>query len=76
MVDKTEADDLFKLKPTTPKSKAEAADAVVRERLKDESDARTALTAKLRAARLARETEAPEPAAPKRAVPRRPRFRT
>jgi|GEM_PF-3086686 len=76
MVDRTEADDLFKLKSTTPKSKAEATDAAVREHLRQEADARTALTNKLRAARLAREAEAPEPAAPKRAVPQRPRFRT
>ena len=90
MVDRTEADDLFKLKSTTPKSKAEATDAAVREHLRQEADARTALTNKLRAARLAREAEGnvairgPESAekdafaeaGPKRAVPQRPRFRT
>lgn len=76
MVDRTEADGLFKLKSPTAKSKADITDATVREYLKEEHDARTALTNKLRAARLAREAETPEPPAPKRAVPQRPRFRT
>jgi len=73
MVDRTEADGLFKLKSPTSKSKADITDATVREYLKEESDARTALTNKLRAARLAREASepAPEPAAPKRRSPRR-----
>lgn len=76
MVDRTDADDIFKLKSPTAKSRADITDATVREYLKDEADARTALTNKLRAARLAREAETPEPAATKRAAPRRPRFRT
>jgi hypothetical protein len=73
MVDRTEADSLFKLKSPKSKSKADITDATVREYLKEESDARTALTNKLRAARLAREAEAPEPAAPKRRSARRAR---
>lgn len=71
MVDRTEADGLFKLKSPAAKSKADITDATVREYLKEESDARTALTNKLRAARLAREAEAPAPQPAKRRSPRR-----
>ena len=46
MVDRTDADDIFKLKSPTAKSRADITDATVREYLKDEADARTALTNK------------------------------
>lgn len=62
---------IFKLKSPTAKSKADITDATVREYLKEESDARTALTNKLRAARLAREASQPAPEPVKRRSPRR-----
>ena len=64
-------EDIFKLKAPTPKSRADITDATVREYLKEESDARTALTNKLRAARLAREASEPAPEPVKRRSPRR-----
>ncbi|MED5548024.1 MAG: hypothetical protein VX529_01585 [Pseudomonadota bacterium] len=62
---------IFTLKSTAPKSKADITDATVREYLKEEHDARTALTNKLRAARLAREAAQPAAEPAKRRSPRR-----
>tara|TARA_B100000989_G_scaffold278181_1_gene239721 strand:- start:26 stop:313 length:288 start_codon:yes stop_codon:yes gene_type:complete len=62
---------IFTLKSTAPKSKADVTDAVVREYLKEEHEARTALTSKLRAARLALEASQPAPEPVKRRSPRR-----
>jgi hypothetical protein len=71
-------DDVFKLKPKNPQTRAEITDSTVRVILKEEADERTSLTRKLRAARLAREAEAPEPVPAKtpRRTTRKPRTRT
>ena len=68
-------DDVFKLKPKSPQSKADITDETVRALLKEEAEERTAQTQKLRAARLAREAEAPAPAPVNRRKPTVPRFR-
>ena len=52
-------DDVFKLKPKSPQSKADITDETVRALLKEEAEERAAQTQKLRAARLAREAELP-----------------
>ena len=72
----TRHDDVFKVKPKTPHTRAELTDATARAILKEEADERTARTRKLREARLAREAEAPPPAPAKRRATRKPRPRT
>lgn len=68
-------DDVFKLKTGPVKNKAEMTDQVVRDIRQAETDERTALTRKLREARLAREAAEPAPEPAKKTVPQRPRFR-
>lgn len=68
-------DDVFQVKRKSPQSKADITDETVRSLLKEEAELRTAQTQKLRAARLAREAEAPAPAPVKRRRPTVPRFR-
>jgi hypothetical protein len=74
MADETH-DDVFRLKPKPAQSKADITDETVRALLKEEAEERAARTQKLRAARLAREAEAPTPAPVKRRKPTVPRFR-
>lgn len=69
-------DDVFKLKPKTPHSRADITDSTVREILREEADALTSLTRKLREARLARDAAAPEPEPVKRRPVRKTRPRT
>lgn len=69
-------DDVFKLKPKSPQTRAEITDSTVRDILREEADALTARTRKLREARLARDAAAPEPEPAKRRPVRKPRLRS
>lgn len=72
---KTQAEDVFPIAPKKPQSKTEITDAVARAIIEEEVGERVALTAKLKAARLAREAEAPVEKTVKRKVKAAPRFR-
>ncbi len=68
-------ENLFSLTPKPSKNKADVTDRVSREIVQAETDERTALTSKLREARLAREAAEPASNEPKKPVAQRPRFR-
>lgn len=71
---RSEYDKLFAAKPERPKTREEITDSTARAILKEEEDERTALTRKLREARLKMEARAPAPVPVKRKKPVTPRL--
>jgi hypothetical protein len=67
--------DVFRTSANAPKNKADATDFAVRCMLEEEAALRAANLKKQRAARLAKEADAPQPAPAKKPVTRRPAFR-
>ncbi len=68
-------ENLFAAKPEAPKTKEEITDSTARAIIKEEESERTALTRKLREARLAKEAKTPATAPIKRRVAPKPNLR-